>query len=113
MSEIPGPYEILEVAPGDAVEFHVVRYRTGKMRIHPTWPGAPEERIVDGIRIWVPPEDKEWLPHYWDVTAGHLVASLKPLLPVLRREGKKVKITAGLMRPGDPASKRFKIEPEE
>lgn len=113
MSEIPGPYEILEIAPGETVELHVERYRTGKMRIHPTWAGAPEERIVDGVRIWVRPEDKEWLPYYWDVTAGHLVASLKPLLPMLRREKVLVKITAGLMRPGDPASKRFKIEWEE
>ena len=113
MSEIEGPYEILELADGDSVTFHVERWEAGKMEIHPTWAGAPETKVVDGLRVHVAQGDKEWLPSYWDLTAGHLVAGLKPLMDSLADSGKPVKITAGLMRPGDQASKRFKIELEE
>jgi hypothetical protein len=113
MAEIGGPYEILELAAGQATSFRVVSFELGRMKIHPTWPGAPEEKIVDGVRVHVDPRDKEWLPNYWDLTAGHLVAGLKPLLPMLVETGKRVTLTAGLMRPGDEASKRFKIEVEE
>lgn len=113
MAEIIGPYEILELADGETVTFHVERYETGKMIIHPTYPGAPEEKIIDGLRVFVPLADKEYLPSYWDVTGGHLVAGLKPLLEMLIESGKAVTITAKLMRPGRPASKRHKIDIEE
>jgi len=113
MAEIPGPYEILELADGESLIFHVLRFEEGTMVIHPTWPGAPESKEVEGLRIHVPATSKEWLPYYWDVTAAHLVGGLKPLLPMLIETEKWVKITAGLMRPGDQASKRFKITWEE
>ena len=113
MAKIEPPHEILELADGESVTFHVERWEAGDMTIHPTWPGAPETKVVEGLRVHVPMKDKEWLPSFWDLTAGHLVAAMKPLLPGLVESGKAVTITAGLMRPGDQASKRFKIEPEE
>lgn len=113
MVEIPGPYEILELADGESVTFRVASFEEGTMIIHPTWPGAPESKEVDGLRLHTVPGDKEWLPNYWDATAGHLVAGLRPLLPMLVEKEKPVTITAGLMRPGDAASKRFKITWEE
>lgn len=113
MARIEGPHEILELADGESIKIHVERWEAGDMTIHPTWPGAPETKEVEGLRVHVRQGDKEWLPNYWDVTAGHLVAGLKPLLPGLQDSGKAVTITAGLMRPGDSASKRFKIELEE
>ena len=113
MPKIEPPMEILELADGESVTFHVERYEAGDMTIHPTWPGAPESKVVEGLRVHVKHGDKEWLPNYWDLSAGHLVAGLKPLLPGLVDSGKAVTITAGLMRPGDQASKRFKIELEE
>lgn len=113
MAEIPGPYEILELADGESVTLHVERWEAGTMVIHPTYPGAPEEKIVDGLRVHVPMADKEYLPSFWDITGGHLVAGLKPFLPMLMETGKAVTITAKLMRPGQEASKRFKIDIEE
>lgn len=113
MAEITGPYEILELADGESVTFHVTAYETGDMTIHPTYPGAPESKVVDGLRVHVPITDKEYLPTYWDITGGHLVAGLKPLLDMLIESKKAVTITAKLMRPGRPASKRHKIEIEE
>lgn len=113
MAEIIGPYEILELDDGESVTFHVVSYETGIMVIHPTYPGAPEEKVVDGLRVFVTLADKEYLPSYYDVTGGHLVAGLKPLLDMLVETKKAVTITAKLMRPGRPASKRHKIEIEE
>lgn len=113
MAKITGPYEILELEDGESVMFHVVSFEVGDMTIHPTYPGAPEEKVIEGLRVFVTLADKEWLPSYWDVTGGHLVAALKPLLPVLEESGKAVTITAKLMRPGRLASKRHKIEIEE
>jgi len=113
MVKIEGPHEILELADGESVTIHVERWEAGDITIHPTWPGAPESKDVRGLRVFVPMADKEYLPSYWDITAGHLVAGLKLLLPGLQESGKAVTITAGLMRPGDQASKRFKLELEE
>jgi len=110
MSEIPGPYEYLEIEDGQSVTMHVVGFEAGPMRIHPTWAGAPEEKTVEGVRVFVTMADKEYLPYYWDVSQAHLVAALKPLLPGLVESKKPVKITARLTRPHDPASKRFSIE---
>lgn len=113
MPRIDKPLEILELADGESVTIHVERWEAGDMTIHPTWPGAPESKEVEGLRIHVRKGDKEWLPNYWDISAGHLVAALKPLLDGLADSGKAVTITAGLMRPGQPASKRFKLTLEE
>ena len=113
MAEIPGPYEILELADGQSVKFHVESFEAGTMTIHPTYPGAPESKTVDGLRVHVPKADKEYLPHFYDVTGGHLVAGLRPLLPMLIETGKAVTITAKVMIPGKEASKRFRVDIEE
>ena len=113
MAEIPGPYEILELADGQSVTFHVAGWEAGTMVLHPTYPGAPESKTVDGLRVFVTLADKEYLPTYWDVTAGHLVAGLKPLLPMLEESKKAVTITAKVMIPGKEASKRFRVDIEE
>jgi len=106
---LPGPYEILEIKPGDSITITPLRYQLGKVVIRPTWAGAPREKEVDAIRVWVPETEKNYYPPYWDITPGHLVAALRELLPMAMRTHQKLKITAVLTRPGDPASKRFRI----
>jgi len=110
MPEIAPPYEILEIPAGEKRVLHVVRYEEGTMVIHPTYPGAPDEKRVEGIRIHVKPEDKGYLPYYWDITPAHLVQGLKPILPTLQGTDRTLTIQAFLTRPGDPASKRFRLE---
>jgi len=110
MAMIPQPHEILEIPAGESVELTPLRYRMGRMTIRPTWAGAPPEKEVEAIRIWVPPEEKGYIPDYWDITPGHLVQALKGILPEVAGTGKRLKISAFLTRPKDPASKRFRIE---
>jgi len=106
---IEPPYEILQIQPDQEVVFHVVRWEVGDIVIHPTWPGAPREKKVRGLRIYVRPEDKAYLPFYWDITPAHLVAGLEPILPQVVGTDQRIAIRAFLTRPGITASKRFQI----
>jgi len=110
LPELPGPYEVFDIAADETRCFHVVRYEIGTVTIHPRYPGAPALKQVEAIRVYVRPDEKDYLPYYWDITQKHLVAALKPMLPKIVEEGLKVCITAVLTRPGIQASKRFKIQ---
>ena len=74
------PYEILELKPGESKTITVIDWQLGQMTIHPRWPGAPKEKTVRAIRLFVPEEEKPLFPHYWDVTAGTLVPQLWTIL---------------------------------
>jgi hypothetical protein len=74
------PFEILEFEPGKAYEFTVAAFKIGRLKIKPRWPGAPEEKEVIAIRIFVPKEEKPQFPHYWDITPSRLVTQLAAML---------------------------------
>jgi len=113
MPELPGPYEVFEIAENETRCFHVTKYEIGTVTIQPRYPGAPRRKQVEAIRVHVLPGEKPYIPLYWDITQRHLVAYLKPLLPKIVREKLKVCITAVLTKPGVRASKRFKISLEK
>jgi len=74
------PYEIFEFQPCQPAVFHVVGYKIGKIRIAPRWPGAPPQKLVLAIRLYVTPESKPMFPHYWDITPARLVHQLAAML---------------------------------
>ena len=80
LKELEPPYEILELKPGETKTFTVIDWQLGKITIHPRWPGAPKEKTVRAIRLFVPPEEKPLFPHYYDATAGTLVPQLWTIL---------------------------------
>ena len=110
MAVISPPYDMLALENGQELSFHVVRYESGTLIIHPVYPGAPDEKEVRGLRIYVRTEDKPYLPSYWDITPQHLVVGLEPLLRDVQGTDRTVTLKAFLTRPGDPASKRFSIK---
>jgi hypothetical protein len=78
MAELAKPVEVVELQDGQSVSFRVTGYDKGELVIHPRdW---PDGKRITAIRVHVPPEDKLLFPHYWDLTAGTLVAQLEPHL---------------------------------
>jgi len=90
LPELEPPYEILELKPGETKAITVIDWQLGKMTIHPRWPGAPPEKTVRAIRLFVPREEKPLFPHYWDITAGTLVPQVWTILREARVPPNKV-----------------------
>jgi hypothetical protein len=80
LPELEPPYEILEIPPAVPVYLKVTGYKLGKMTISPRYPGAPPEKDVIAIRLFVDPETKKHYPLYWDITPARLVYQLAPML---------------------------------
>ena len=102
------PFEILELRDGETIRLRVVNFEFGEAVIHPRYAGAPAEKRIPVLRLYVPPEYKPRGPPYWDVTSKTLQAQLKPLLAELKASGKEFTITAF----GAAPSKRFSVRIE-
>jgi len=77
--ELVSPFEILEMRDGEVREFTVLRWEEGTLTIRPRYPGAPALKVVTGMRLFVPREDKPLGAPYWDVTSGTLRVQLKSI----------------------------------
>ena len=104
MAELPKPFELLELNDGESASFAVLRYEKGITTIVPAH--MPGGKLVDVIRVHVPPADKPLFPHYFDLLAASLVAQVEPHLkrPDLARL--RFTVTAH----GIPPKKRFTVE---
>ena len=107
LPELPPPYEILELKPGETRRLTVVRWGIGRAVIHPRFPGAPREKTVRVIRMWVPEEEKPLYPHYWDATAGTLVPQLYAILRDVGVPPHKAVIE--ITKVGAPPKARFSV----
>jgi len=96
------PYAIFDIEPCQRVRMTPLRYEIGRMVIRPRWVGAPPEKEVTGIRIWVPEEEKreqlrilKWIPGgggqtsspeevivlpYWDITSARLRVAIQQII---------------------------------
>jgi len=74
------PYEIYEFEPCTPAYFKVVDFKIGRITIHPRFPGAPEVKIVECVRLYVDPETKKYYPPWWDITPRRLVYQLAGML---------------------------------
>ena len=91
LTELQGPYEILELGDGGSLALHPTAFTTGQMTIHPRW--LPQGKVIKVIRIWVPESDKPLFPDYFDITASTLVAQLEPILRGADLRGLEITIT--------------------
>lgn len=91
MAKLSPPAELLDHPAGVATTFHVLRWEDGEMEI--TTRGAPAARTVRAIRMHVSAEDKPIGAPYWDATAGNLVARLLPMLDMVVRDRRLLRIT--------------------
>ena len=92
LPELEPPFEVLELRPGEEKVFTVIDYKLGKAVIHPRWPGAPSEKEVAVLRLYVPREEKEFFPYYYDVASKRLIAQLITILREADVPRHKVKI---------------------
>ena len=108
LPELPGPYEILELRDGESVTLKIRDWRLGIMRIRPRFAGAPPEKVIKVLRLYVPRETKPVGPDYWDVTSQTLIYQLLPFLQAPDFRAKSFRITAFGVAP----RKRFTVEVE-
>jgi hypothetical protein len=87
------PYEIFEFQPARPARFIVTGFKVGRIRISPRWPGAPPEKEVVAVRLFIDPKTKPTYPPYWDITPSRLVHQL-----------------AGMLAAGIPAGMALEIE---
>lgn len=106
MALMESPFEILELADGQMVEFRILKWELGETVIHPRFPGAPAEKRINALRVHVPPKFKALFPHYWDITSKTLIAQLLPYLEKRGFEKKTFRVRAHGVAP----KKRFTLE---
>lgn len=104
VEDLPGPFEILEMADGETRAFGVTGWQLGKAPIQPR-DGRPK-KVVLILRVHVPPEDKATLPDYWDITAQHLAAGLHAYL----ERGKPWRHRFTITKHGEGARGRFTLQ---
>lgn len=102
------PFEILELADGMTVRLAIKGFEWGETVIHPRYPGAPAEKRIPVLRLFLREGYKPVGPAYWDVTSKTLQAQLKPLLKSLAETGREFTITAH----GTGPRKRFTVRVE-
>lgn len=105
MARLEPPYELLDLEDGEAVDFVILRYLEGEVPIVPRH--APAGKEVPAIRVWVSPEDKPVGAPYWDITAGNLIARLKPVLGELVRTGRRIRVIKHGIAPAARHEVRF------
>ena len=103
---LPGPYEYLELADGESLRLAITRSEEGEAVIHPRYPGAPEEKRVPCLRLYVAEGYKPAGAPYWDVTSKTLIARIRPHLAELAAEKKEFVLTAH----GTGPRKRYTLE---
>ena len=104
MAMLESPIELLDIPAGEPTEFRVLRYEVGETVIVPR--GGPAGKTVAAIRLHVPREDKPVGVPYWDVTAGNLIAQLKPLLPGIVSSRRRIRVT----KHGQPPAARHQLD---
>ncbi len=104
MALLEPPAEILDQPDRLPVTFRILRWEAGELFITPR--GSPAGKEVDALRLHVPFEDKVLGAPYWDVTAGNLIARLRPVLAELVASGRPIRITPH----GSPPLTRHQVD---
>jgi len=103
---LSGPFEWLPTPPDQTQELRVLRWELGSAVIAPRWRGAPPQKRIRVLRLWVPAEVKPIGVPWWDVDASTLIAQLLPFLTRADYREKLYRITAYQ----EPPRKRFRVE---
>lgn len=76
-------------SPGDW-RFRVTSFEWVQLKMYPA--DQAEGKVIQALRLHVPPEDMPAGPAFWDITRKREIAVLEPLLPLLVRSGRYVHI---------------------
>src|SRR5712691_12927080 len=101
---VSAPFDILELRPEGELVTRVTAYEEGPMTITPK-DGRPP-KVVQGVRLYVPPADKQTEPAYWDVTSQ----TVKPGLLALATIAVRDKRWLLMHKYGAGAGARFSVE---
>jgi len=101
---IASPFDVLELRPEGELVTRVTAFEEGPMTITPRDGRGP--KVVQGVRLHVPLEDKQTSPPWWDVTSQ----TLKPLLLTLAAEAARTGRWLKLHKYGSGAGARFSAE---
>ncbi len=101
---VSAPFDILELRDQGQLVTRVTAFEEGPMTITPRDGRGP--KVVQGVRLHVPPEDKGTAPDYWDFTAQTPKPSLLRILPVAVSAKRWIRLT----KYGSGADARFSVE---
>lgn len=77
MPKIADPVEFWDMEDGESRTIRVESYEEGWTNIAPRYPGAPESKRINVMRLHLMEGSKPTLPYYWDITSGHLMTGLR------------------------------------
>jgi len=80
---LPHPANVLELVPGEEIQFRFTRREVYRFDIAPRWPGAPPLKRVIALRCWLHPEYYYRGLPWVDFTAGRLVSQLEPIFQMV------------------------------
>jgi len=89
--KMDGPYEIFELTDGETRQLRINNWQRGNVTIYPAH--KPTGKVINALRVHVPPETKSFFPYYWDITSKMLVAQMLPYLQVPGYQDKVFVIT--------------------
>ncbi len=98
------PYDILELRPDGELVTRVTAYEEGPVPITPR--DGRTAKVVQGVRLHVPPADKQTEPPWWDVTSQTLKPTLLTLATLAMQTGRYLL----LHKYGEGAGARFSAE---
>jgi|SRR5882672_901354 len=98
------PYDILELRPEGELVTRVTAYEEGPVTVTPR-DGRPP-KVVQAVRLYVPREDKQTEPPWWDVTSQTLKPTLISLATLAAGTGRWLRIH----KYGAGAGARFSAE---
>ncbi|HEX9236798.1 MAG TPA: hypothetical protein VF972_11025, partial [Actinomycetota bacterium] len=98
------PFDILELRPEGELVTRVLSIEQGPMPVNPR--DQRPSKLVPGVRLYVPPEDKQTEPPYWDVTAQLPKAAILTLGAQAVSQGRFLK----LHKYGSGPGARFSVE---
>lgn len=78
LKELPGPYEIFELADGESKTLQVTKWELGTAFIKTR--EVPEGKTIKVLRVYVTTAVKPIGVGWWDITSGTLIAQVLPFL---------------------------------
>jgi hypothetical protein len=103
MDALAGPFDLLELQPGESKSLEVQAATLGTMVIHPSY--APQGKTIQVLRLHVLEADKPTFPYYYDVTSQTLIAQLAPQVTFAGYKPRRFTIT----KVGSGPSARFQL----
>ncbi len=100
------PYDILELRAEGELITRVTSFEEGPVPVTPR-EGRPP-KVVQATRLYVPPEDKQTAPDYWDITAQSLKPNLRAILLIAVQTKRYIR----LHKYGDGPGARFSVSLE-